>query len=139
VSQLPPFESLDAVTRRLESARVEFALGGSALGHALGLVTEVRDWDLTTEAAPEAVEDALRDLTPVRHGNSGVHADHKVVCFDGAVEVICQMAFFTPGGVVRIPTVVTGTWRGYPIGSPAAWAVAYSLMTHEKPGYAEKA
>jgi hypothetical protein len=139
VSRLPPFEPLDAVTRRLNTAGIAFALGGSALGHALGLVADVRDWDLTTDAAPDVVEDALRDLTRSRHGHSGVHADHKVVCFAGVVEVICQMAFFTPGGVVRIPTVVTGAWHGFPIGSPAAWAVAYSLMVHEKPGYAEKA
>ena len=40
---------------------------------------------------------------------------------------------------VHIPTIATGNWQGHPIGSPAAWAVAYALMAGEKPGYEAKA
>src|SRR5262245_54486966 len=107
--------------------------------HALGLADRVRDWDLSTDASRKTVHDALSDLAPTLHGNLGIHADHKVVCFDGLVEVICGFAFFTPAGVCRIPTLVTGSWQGYPIGSPVAWAVAYTLMIGEKPGREAKA
>lgn len=138
----PPREHLDQVARALDAAGIEWALGGSALCMALGLAHQVGDWDLTTEAAPDQVVEALRDLTPAPelHGNSGIHADHKVVCFGGTVEVISRFAFFgEDDAVIRIPTIVTGTWQGHPVGSPLAWAVAYTLMAGEKPGYDVKA
>ncbi len=136
---LPTREPLEAVAARLRAAGIPFALGGSALLHAIGLESRVGDWDLTTDAEVDDVALALDDLEPARHGHSGVHADHKLVCFGGTVEVICRMAFFTPGGIVRIPTVATATWEGHPVGSPAAWAVAYALMAGEKAGYESKA
>jgi hypothetical protein len=139
VSRLPPIEPLNRVARSLRAAGIPYALGGSALGYALGLVDSVRDWDLTTDVDVDSAEAALSRLQPGRHGHSGVHADHKLVCFGGSVEVICRMAFFVPGGIVRIPTLVTTEWEGHPVGSPTAWAVAYSLMTGEKAGYDEKA
>src|ERR1044072_5571194 len=136
---LPPLEPLEHVRRRLERAGITWALGGSGLLYALGLRDSVGDWDLTTDASQDEAYSALRDLEPTRHGNSGIHADHKVGCFDDTVEVICRFAFFTETGIVRIPTLVTGTWNGLPLGSPEAWAVAYTLMIGEKPGRAEKA
>ena len=39
-----------------------------------------------------------------------------------------RFAFSTPLGVVRIPTRVSGLWRGVPIASPEGWAVAYWLL-----------
>jgi hypothetical protein len=79
------------------------------------------------------------DLAPTLHGNLGVHADHKVVCFDGTVEVICRFAFFGERGVIHIPTIVSGSWRGFPVGSPEAWAVAYTLLIAEEERRAAKA
>ena len=136
---LPAREPLEAVAERLRAAGIPYALGGSSMLHAIGLESRVGDWDLTTDVAVDEVTRALADLKPVRHGNSGVHADHKLVCFGATVEVICRMAFFAPTGIVHIPTIATGNWQGHPIGSPAAWAVAYALMAGEKPGYEAKA
>ncbi len=141
-AQLPPLEPLRQVARHLDAASIEWALGGSALLHALGLSNSVGDWDLTVDVSQEDAHAALRDLAPTLHGNFRIHADHKVVCFDGTVEVICRFAFFRPDGgdgVIRIPTMVSGMWNGFPTGSPEAWAVAYTLMIGEKPGRAEKA
>lgn len=138
-SPTPPLEPLLEVTRSLEGAGIAFALGGSALCLALGLASRVHDWDLTTDASVDQVHEALRPLAPERHGNSGIHADHKVVCHGGTVEVICRFAFFGERGVVHVPTMAAGTWQGVPLGSPLAWAVAYSLMVGEKAGYQEKA
>lgn len=138
---LPPLEPLREVGRRLDAAGIVWALGGSALMHALGLSNTVHDWDLTVDVAQADAHVALRELTPTLHGNFGIHADHKVVCFGGAVEVICRFAFFRSDGgdgVIHIPTFVTRMWNGFPIGSPEAWAVAYALMIGEKPGRAEK-
>lgn len=140
--KLPPFEPLREVARRLDAAGIEWALGGSALMHALGLSDSVGDWDLTVDVSQSDAHAALLDLSPTLHGNFRIHADHKVVCFDGAVEVICRFAFSRPDGepgVIRIPTIVSRTWNDFPIGSPEAWAVAYTLMIGEKPGRAEKA
>ncbi len=149
---LPPLEPLREVGLRLDAAGIVWALGGSGLMHALGLADEVRDWDLTVDASQAEAHAALADLAPTLHGNLGIHADHKVVCFDAAVEVICRFAFFVDAGaasgthgggggadVIRIPTLVTRHWNDVPIGSPEAWAVAYTLMIGEKPGRAEKA
>ena len=99
----------------------------------------MRDWDVTVEASQPEAHAALRDLSPTLHANFGIHADHKVVCFDETVEVICRFAFFTESGIVRIPTILASSWNGFPVGSPEAWAVAYLLMIGEKPGRAEKA
>ena len=138
-TSLPPLFALDAVARALDEAAIEWALGGSALLHGLGLARHVGDWDLTTDATPEAAAAALGALSPKFHGNLGIHADHKLTCFDGAVEVICGFAFFGGRGVIRIPTRITGRWRGYPLGSPEAWTVAYTLLIAESPARAAKA
>jgi len=139
-AHLPPLEPLAEVARRLDRAGITWALGGSALLHALGLGDSVRDWDLTTDRSQDDVHAALADLAPTLHGNSGIHADHKVVCFDGTVEVICRFAFFgADREIIRIPTMVSGQWNDYPVGSPEGWAVAYALMMAEKPDRMEKA
>jgi hypothetical protein len=61
-------------------------------------------------------------------GNSGIHADQKIMLPLEDVEVIVNFAFAVEGPVLRIPTLVRGTWNGVPLGSPEAWAVAYALM-----------
>ena len=95
----------------------------------------MHDWDLNTDASPVAVLRALGGRDLVLHGNSGCHADHKVVTAGGRVEVIVRFAFATRRGVVRIPTVVAARRRGVPLGSLEAWAVAYALL--ERPARAE--
>jgi len=124
----PPLAPLHALLERFERAGIEVALGGSGLLAALGLADHVRDWDLTTDATQAEIEALVQDLAPELAGPSGVHADHKVMLPSIESEVICRFAFHVEGGVVRIPTVVTGRWQGTPLGSAEAWAVAYALM-----------
>ena len=95
-ANIPPFEPLREVARRLDATEIEWALGGSGMMHALGLADSVGDWDLAVDVSQVDAHAALRDLSPTLHGNLRIHADHKVVCFDGAVEVICRFAFFRP-------------------------------------------
>jgi hypothetical protein len=129
----PPLPPLLEVIRRLERAGVEVALGGSGLLAALGLGNTIRDWDLTTDAEQPGVHALLADLGVALAGSSGVHADSKVMLPSLEIECICRFAFHVDGAVVRIPSVVTRRWRGVPVGSPEAWAIAYALL-----GRAEK-
>jgi hypothetical protein len=124
----PPFAPLQAVSARLASAGVAHALGGSGLCAALGLVDRVNDWDVTCDADLDALATIFAGQPHERFGNSGCHADHKLNLEGGGIELIARFAFFVPGGIVRIPTIVTRTWQGVPVGSPEAWAVAYALM-----------
>ncbi|HKQ58407.1 MAG TPA: hypothetical protein VJY35_11120 [Candidatus Eisenbacteria bacterium] len=124
----PSWPLLAGCVARLEAAGVPVALGGSGLLAALGLADTVGDWDLTTDAPWERVDAALADEPHTDHGNDALHADHKRVIADGAIEVIVGFAYFTPSGVVRIPTIVSGHAGRVPLGSPECWAVAYALL-----------
>ena len=131
---LPPFEPLAEASRRLARASVHHALGASGLLYAHELSDHARDWDVTVEADRADVEPLFADLAPRFVGSSGVHADSKLVLHGGTVELILRFAFVVPGGIVRIPTLVDGSWRGVPLGALEAWAAAYTLL-----GRAEKA
>jgi hypothetical protein len=125
----PPFEPLREVVARLERAGLVCALGGSGLLAALGLATEVRDWDLTSDASIDEVTAALAELPHAVAGSSGIHADHKLMT--GPVEVIARFSLLAGGRPVRLPTIVTGRWNDVPVGSPEGWAIAYALMGRE--------
>ena len=125
---LPPIEPLLEVHRRLERAGIEHALGASGLLHALGLEDHVGDWDVNVEADHDVLGPLFADLHPVRFGSSGIHADSKLQLYGAQVEVIVKMAIVAEGRVVRIPTLPRDAWRGVPVGSPEAWAVAYALL-----------
>jgi hypothetical protein len=128
----PPSGPLLDAVRRLEDAGLVVALGGSGLLGALGLEAEARDWDLTTDAAPNDVTEALAGLAIERVGPSGIHADHKVRLSGSAIEIICGFAIRSVASVVRIPTIVSARAEGVPLGSPEAWAVAYALLGRDE-------
>lgn len=132
---LPPVEPLHEVASILRRAGVGFALGGSGLLAALGLAERVGDWDLTTDADPAVIRRIFAECPHERFGPSGIHADHKLRVHSGAVEVIVGMAVRSGGAVCRIPTLPRGEWRGVPLASPEAWAVAYALLG--RPGKAD--
>src|SRR5262249_61693175 len=113
---------------RLVSAGVPCALGASGLLASLGLVDHVGDWDLTVEGEVTAIAALFADLPHELAGNSGIHADHKVMLPGESAEVIVNFAFAVEGPVLRIPTLARGTWHGVATASPECWAVAYWLM-----------
>ena len=125
---LPPLQPLRAALTRLAAAGIPHAIGGSGLLAALGLVERVNDWDVTCDASLDDLAALFGDQPHERFGNSGCHADHKLNLEDNGIELIARFAFFVDGGVVRIPTRVTGHWNGLPVGSPEGWAAAYALM-----------
>ncbi len=124
----PPLAPLQVLTARLDARAIPHALGASGLLAALGLICVANDWDITVAAPIEVLTDACAGLGFTLFGNSGCHADHKLTFAPERIELIADFAFFVPQHVVRIPTVVTGTWQGIPVGSPTAWAAAYWLM-----------
>ena len=124
----PPLQPLLEIVTRLEGAGIECALGGSGLLAALGLADQVGDWDLTAEAPLERLLPLAGDWPFETAGSSGVHADAKLMFPVHAIEIIARFAFDGPRGVIRIPTVVTGRWRGVPLASPEAWLAAYHLL-----------
>jgi hypothetical protein len=126
--ETPPLEGARQITGRLERLGLTCAIGGSGLLASLGLATHVRDWDLTTDAPRAAVEAALAGLDWEYKGSDELHADEKFMFPERALEVIRGFAFFSPGGIVRVPTIVTRRWAGLPVGSPECWAVAYHLL-----------
>lgn len=136
----PRFALLRSAIECLERAGVPVALGGSGLLAALGLADRVRDWDLTTDAKAEAVTAALSGgpfavsgaVSGTLSGHDALHADHKLAFADGALEIILGFAFFTPAGVVRIPSRVHERRGGLPLASPEGWAVAYHLLGREE-------
>jgi len=128
----PPLAPQHSLLAPLASAGIPHALGGSGLLAALGLVDHVNDWDVTVEIEVDALAALYPAATFTRYGNSGGHADHKLTFAAERTELIVRFAFFVPGGVVRIPTVVTDRWNDVPIGSPAAWAAAYALMADQE-------
>ena len=127
----PPLAGACEIVARLESSGITVALGGSGLLAALGLATTVHDRDLTTDAPRERVEAALEGIAWDYKGSDEHHADEKLMIPSLELEIIRGFAFFTGGGIVRVPTVVTQRWGGLPVGSPVAWAVAYGLLERE--------
>ncbi len=124
----PPLDGVWRIVARLEAAGITCALGGSGLLAAFGLTDRVRDWDLTTDAPRAEVEGALAGLEWRHTGSDALHADEKLMLDAFELEIIRGFAFFTPAGVVRIPTIVTRRWAGIPVGDPACWASAYHLL-----------
>ena len=124
----PPLEPLLELVARLEAEGIRCALGGSGLLAALGLTETVHDWDLTVDASVEQLVPFAGGWPFETAGSSGVHADAKLMFPAHSIEIIARFAFHGPRGAIRIPTVVTGRWRGVPLGSPEAWLSAYHLL-----------
>lgn len=124
-------EPLVRLLDRLHAAGVEAALGGSGLLYAHGLVAQVNDWDLTTDAAPDQVREALAGLpyADKTGGREFATRARLVVQTDGReIDLICQAAMRTDGGITRFPTIITGEFQGIPLGSMEVWAAFYWLM-----------
>jgi hypothetical protein len=132
---IPPLDPLREVVALLEGGGFRPALGGSGLLAALGLTTRVRDWDLTVDGGAADVLPLLGGREAVVSGHDALHADEKLALDGGRIEIICRFAFFVPGGIVRLPVIEHGRWRGIPLASPEVWAVAYALL--ERPAKAD--
>jgi len=118
----------------LATADIPAVVGGSALLVALGLVEEARDWDVVTDAAPDAVGAALRvaGLPAEASGPAGRYlseALYSVDFADAEIDVIVRFAVRADdGSVVRIPARAGEPWNGLPMAHPDDWRAAYAAM-----------
>lgn len=133
VPSTPPMDALQLLFCAFERHGIPASLGGSGLLAALGLVDRVRDWDVTTDADPSAVEAVLADLElpctrAPRREPFATQGCFVVDAGEHSIDVLARFAFDTPAGVVPIATVTSGTWRGVPLGGVQEWALAYRLM-----------
>jgi hypothetical protein len=124
----PPIAPLLEIGTRLDQAGLAWALGGSGLLLALGLVDRANDWDVTCDVPAAVAAAALAGVPHSMSGNSGVHADEKLMFAEARTELICRFAFFTPVGISYLPTAIRGRWNGIPLASAEVWAVGYALM-----------
>ncbi len=128
----PSLLALFEVAHRLKRGGVKFALGGSGLLHALGLCDLVYDWDITTESSWEQVEACIKGLEYERIPPSGIYAtEHfcKINLHGSSVDLMRKFAIRQGDQAPHpISTIVTGYWRGIPLGSPREWSEAYRLM-----------
>jgi hypothetical protein len=132
-----PIPRLDAaieVVTALESRSIVVALGGSGLLAALGLLDEVRDWDLTTDENPRLVEAAL-DAAGLRSWSVAAgdlnYTTQARFCVPGdgcEVDLIVGFGIRYKGEIVHLPTRVTGQWRGLPLGDPVTWELTYRIL-----------
>ncbi len=129
--QTPDFSALKEISSRLKKAGIKHALGGSGLMASLGLVKDVRDWDLTTDAEWETVEPLLKGLSYEVKPPTELFPS-KYLCVikieNTSIDLIGGFAIRTSSEVFNVPTLVIKEWEEVPVGSPAVWAKAYSLM-----------
>jgi hypothetical protein len=127
-----PTGPLLTVVQALETGGAECALGGSGLLCSLGLATEVRDWDLTTEAPLETVQQLLvfahLQLAPSANPLYASRYMLTLVLESQEIDVIGRFTIRTESGPCHLPTIVSGRWLGAPVGAPEVWAAAYRLM-----------
>ena len=58
----PPLSLIVEIQQKFAARGIHSVVGGSAVLASLGLVEDVQDWDLLTDAAPEAVQEVLEAL-----------------------------------------------------------------------------
>jgi hypothetical protein len=130
----PGLEPVRGVLAAIEAAGMVAAVGGSGLLAALGLIDRVRDWDITVDADPQAVREALAAGgidhldRPAADGLFATKARLGVDGGDHDVDIIIGFAVRTDDRIVALPTLVTGSWLGLPLADPDVWARAYRLL-----------
>jgi hypothetical protein len=131
---IPSTDVVRQIIDAIEHAGLPAAIGGSGLLAALGLVDDVRDWDVTTEGDADVVDAALRTcgypvtLAPPDDPRYLTKVHYLVDAGDHEVDVMVDFAVVAPDGTEAFATRITRIWRGLPIGDPETWARAYRAI-----------
>jgi len=132
--RIPPLGVLVRVIDALRGRGLTPAVGGSGLLVALGLADVAHDWDITVDGAGSAAAAAVTDAGLAyrdRTDRAGIYATGWRYVVDGGdhdLDLLVNFALHGPHGTERLPTRVTGHWRGLPLADPAVWARAYRLL-----------
>ncbi|HLS25771.1 MAG TPA: hypothetical protein VK063_07855 [Beutenbergiaceae bacterium] len=128
---------IGSLQESLAAAGVPTVLGGSALLASLGLTTQVRDWDLVTDADAAIARNALERLghayarrPPTEVYRSAAALTFKVQGLE--VDLLVQFAIRTSQGTVAIPARPGATWHGLTMARREDWARAYALMGRQE-------
>jgi hypothetical protein len=128
----PSLPALIQIGNRLHQHDVIFALGGSGLLASLGLVDDVRDWDLTTDASWEKVKPALEGLNYTLIPPNGIFATQylcQIRIDTTVIELMGSFAIYTSAGTKHaVRTRILRYWNNVPVGCPEEWARAYDLI-----------
>lgn len=133
-TETPPLQPVTAIVADFEARGWPVALGGSVVLAALGLVETVRDWDVTVEAAPDAVLAALHALgLSTRDATApeppfATAARFVVDAGDHELDVLVGFALRDGSAAWPVPVRVWRRWRGLPVAHPGDWERAYRLM-----------
>ncbi|MDF2961381.1 MAG: hypothetical protein K0S39_3116 [Paenibacillus sp.] len=125
-------EPVRLLIQQLDKAGIRYASGGSGLLYSLGLTDEVRDWDLTTDAAYEEIEAALQGWVWAvsTSGDYPFASSFRMTIADERlpIDLIGRFAIHSEKGICRMPAISPFEWQRIRMGSPEVWAVAYALM-----------
>ncbi|MGG2026972.1 hypothetical protein AB1282_14830 [Gottfriedia sp. S16(2024)] len=128
--------NLMTITNQLKRKNIKYALGGSGLLYALGLVNYVNDWDITTDEFKKDIIGALSlfKIEEITSGKFPFASDYKLTFIENnqEIEIIGNFSIHSSLGICNIPSVITSEWRGIAIGSAESWYVAYKLMNREE-------
>jgi hypothetical protein len=127
----PDLNSLIDISLRLKAKGIVHALGGSGLLFAHGLVEEVGDWDLTTDASLPQVRSCLTGLDWEKGSASNeFRSDYllRVSSIGTKIEIIGGFTILRNSKAYRILTKVNGLWNQIPLGDLKVWKRAYELM-----------
>jgi len=135
--------TLQSVTRMLDRAGVDYVVGGSGMLLGLGLVDDVRDWDLMTDAPEAEVQAALAGMKWTKDsGTSELYGSSCKLRIEGTepeVEIIIGFAVRANADFCRMPALMDGIRDGLRVASPEVWMAAYELMgRHEKSALLER-
>lgn len=131
---VPPLRPLQQVLSALESAGISAVVGGSALLVSLGLAESANDWDVVTDADPDAVAAALEGggFAATHGGPSGQFASEALFRIDQGdahIDVISRFAVRSAEGrTVAVPARLGARWRGLPMARRDDWWAAYTAM-----------
>lgn len=128
---VPNKKILREVASRLKAREISFALGGSALLALFGCPVDVHDWDITTDAPAEIVEEALNGIVFQKIGVYGQFASEylfRIKDESSSIDIIGGFTLRTRDGLYRVPTKVYGEWEGIPVGDPEVWIKVYEIL-----------
>lgn len=136
MSPTPPFDTVRMIQQALLAEGITSAVGGSGLMASLGLVETVNDWDLVTDADPDAVRSVLHTLNLdfQRKEASGIFrtaALYSVAANDHEIDVLVRFALASPAGTARIDAIAGAEWNGLTMARPEEWVLAYHGQTRQ--------
>nr|BDT28919.1 hypothetical protein BHI3_23850 [Bacteriovorax sp. HI3] len=131
-SKIPSLSILKLLSQRFIDHKIKHALGGSGLLYSLGLIENVKDWDITVESPLEDVIKVLGDLSyeKIPH-NDQFKSDYliKVIHEQTEIDIIGNFRVVREDGFLhKVPVKISGKWNDIPVADPYEWMLAYKYM-----------